>query len=218
MRFTRLLAAATILAITACAQPAQMPSSAMTPEQIRAAASDRNVTVACASFDALLYGKVSSVYLVLDRGVLSQGGALGGDGADDEGGLMQAGDLGVDVGCCGAADLVDAGLEGGGAGEDVTVAIGGGEEAVGAVVAQDAGCPAAEGGAVGEAGDHGVGGGPVVAALGDEVFAGACAGVALGGEGDGVDQDEAGEGVGGEGGGEGGGVAADGVADADGVL
>lgn len=73
MRSRHLLVLAAAVAIAACAQPAPMPSSAMTPEQIRAAASDRNVTVACASFDALLYGKVTSVYMVLDRGVLAQG-------------------------------------------------------------------------------------------------------------------------------------------------
>lgn len=72
-RLALALAVAVAVAVAACAQPAPMPGSATTPEQIRAAASDRNVTIACASFDALLYGKVSSVYMVLDRGVLTQG-------------------------------------------------------------------------------------------------------------------------------------------------
>lgn len=63
------------LLLAACAQPGPLPNDrvAMTPEQIRAAASDRNATVACASFEALLYGRATTVYVVLDRAVLQPG-------------------------------------------------------------------------------------------------------------------------------------------------
>lgn len=75
MKTTTTAALVAVALVAACAQPMPLPNNhaAMTPEQIRAATSDRNANVACASFDALLYGKVSTVYVVLDRAVLPAG-------------------------------------------------------------------------------------------------------------------------------------------------
>lgn len=73
MKCVAAIAAALLLA--GCAQPGALPNdhAAMTPEQIRAAAGDRNANIACTSFNALLYGTVTTVYIVLDRGVLQSG-------------------------------------------------------------------------------------------------------------------------------------------------
>lgn len=71
-----LLVAAAVLA--GCASPLPLPNDAgrMTPEQLRAVASDRNANVACTTFDAVLYGKATAVFLVLDRGVISSGSVV----------------------------------------------------------------------------------------------------------------------------------------------
>ena len=63
----RWLAIACALALAGCVQPPQLPAD------VARAAAERNAVVSCASFQSLVYGSVTTIHIVLDRGVLQPG-------------------------------------------------------------------------------------------------------------------------------------------------
>jgi hypothetical protein len=68
VRLGRMAAAVTALLLAACASPVPLLA-----DQAMRVPAERNASISCASFVSLLYGSVTSILIVLDRGVLQPG-------------------------------------------------------------------------------------------------------------------------------------------------
>lgn len=75
MKAAHVSAAAAMLLLAGCMSLPQTlaDQAARTPAQLRAAAADRNISIGCDSFEALVYGRYTHVHIVVDRGVLDAG-------------------------------------------------------------------------------------------------------------------------------------------------